>query len=77
MNVILLDNFIFGSIKVLPLIVVSYGAILTTKFIFAIIRKHTINEGFWVTGVLIPLIIPIDVPLWRLAFATILCCYCR
>ena len=70
-NVPLMDNFIFGAIKVLPLIIVSYGARLTTEFIFAIIRKHTINEGFLVSGMLIPLIMPIDVPLWMLAVATI------
>lgn len=70
-NVSLMDNFIFGAIKVLPLILVSYGAGLTTEFIFAIIRKHTINEGFLVSGMLIPLIMPIDVPLWMLALATI------
>jgi len=65
------DNFIFGAFKVLPLVIVSYGAGLTTEFIFAIIRKHTINEGFLVTGMLIPLIMPVDVPLWMLAIATI------
>ncbi|GIZ08512.1 NADH:ubiquinone reductase (Na(+)-transporting) subunit B [Flavobacterium sp. UMI-01] len=67
----LLDNFIYGGIKVLPLILVSYGAGLTTEFVFAIIRKHTINEGFLVSGMLIPLIMPIDIPLWMLAVATI------
>lgn len=71
MDVSFFDNFIFGAIKVLPLIVVSYGAGLTTEFIFAIIRKHTINEGFLVSGILIPLTMPVDVPLWMLAFATI------
>lgn len=71
MNLPLMDNFIFGAIKVLPLILVSYGAGLTTEFIFAIISKHTINEGFLVSGMLIPLIMPIDVPLWMLAVATI------
>ncbi|NGY37016.1 NADH:ubiquinone reductase (Na(+)-transporting) subunit B [Flavobacterium sp. XN-5] len=70
-DVSLIDNFIYGAIKVLPLILVSYGAGLTTEFIFAIIRKHTINEGFLVSGMLIPLIMPIDVPLWMLAIATI------
>jgi Na+-transporting NADH:ubiquinone oxidoreductase subunit B len=70
-DISLMDNFIFGAIKVLPLILVSYGAGLTTEFIFAIIRKHTINEGFLVSGMLIPLIMPIDVPLWMLAIATI------
>ncbi|UQD56507.1 NADH:ubiquinone reductase (Na(+)-transporting) subunit B [Flavobacterium sp. K5-23] len=67
----LLDNFVFGSIKVVPLVLVSYGAGLSTEFIFAIIRKHTINEGFLVSGMLIPLIMPIDVPLWMVAVSTI------
>lgn len=71
MNVSVMDNFIFGAIKVLPLILVSYGAGLATEFVFAIIRKHTINEGFLVSGMLIPLIMPIEVPLWMLAVATI------
>lgn len=65
------DNFIFGFIKVLPLIVVSYGAGLSAEFIFAIIRKHTINEGFLVSGMLIPLVMPVDVPLWMVAVSTI------
>ncbi|MFL9829574.1 NADH:ubiquinone reductase (Na(+)-transporting) subunit B [Flavobacterium sp. ST-87] len=70
-NVSLMDNFIFGAVKVLPLILVSYGAGLTTEFIFAIIRKHKINEGFLVSGMLIPLIMPVEVPLWMLAVATV------
>jgi Na+-transporting NADH:ubiquinone oxidoreductase subunit B len=65
------DNFIFGAIRVLPIVIVSYGAGLTTEFIFAIIRKHTINEGFLVSGMLIPLIMPVDVPLWMVAISTI------
>ncbi|MNX53161.1 Na(+)-translocating NADH-quinone reductase subunit B [compost metagenome] len=65
------DNFIFGLFKVLPLIIVSYGAGLSAEFIFAIIRKHTINEGFLVSGMLIPLIMPVDVPLWMVAISTI------
>ncbi|MGM8362644.1 NADH:ubiquinone reductase (Na(+)-transporting) subunit B [Flavobacterium sp. ARAG 55.4] len=70
-NVSLMDNFIFGAVKVLPLILVSYGAGLTTEFIFAIIRKHKINEGFLVSGMLIPLIMPVEVPLWMLGVATV------
>jgi Na+-transporting NADH:ubiquinone oxidoreductase subunit B len=65
------DNFIFGAIKVLPLVMVSYGAGLSAEFIFAIIRKHTINEGFLVSGMLIPLVMPVDVPLWMVAISTI------
>lgn len=71
MNSSVTDNFIFGLIKVLPLIIVSYAAGLSTEFIFAIIRKHTINEGFLVSGMLIPLIMPVDVPLWMVAVSTI------
>lgn len=67
----IVDNFIFGAFKVLPLIVVSYGAGLTVEFIFAILRNHTINEGFLVSGMLIPLVMPVDVPLWMVAVSTI------
>ncbi len=70
-NASLIDNFIFGAIKVMPIVIVSYGAGLTVEFIFAIIRKHTINEGFLVSGMLIPLVMPVDVPLWMVAVSTI------
>ena len=66
-----MDNFIFGAKKVIPIVITSYVAGLTTEFIFAIIRKHTINEGFLVSGMLIPLVMPVDVPLWMVAVATI------
>jgi Na+-transporting NADH:ubiquinone oxidoreductase subunit B len=71
MDVSIMDNFIFGAIKVLPIVVVSYGAGLTAEFIFAIIKKHTINEGFLVSGMLIPLVMPVDVPLWMVSVSTI------
>ncbi len=67
----LIDNFVYGAIKVMPLVIVSYGAGLTVEFIFAIIKKHTINEGFLVSGMLIPLVMPVDVPLWMVAVSTI------
>ncbi len=67
----LIDNFIFGAIKVMPIVIVSYGSGLGVEFIFAIIRKHTINEGFLVSGMLIPLVMPVDVPLWMVAVSTI------
>lgn len=67
----LLNNFLFGAKKVIPIVITSYVAGLTTEFIFAIIRKHTINEGFLVSGMLIPLVMPVDVPLWMVAVATI------
>jgi Na+-transporting NADH:ubiquinone oxidoreductase subunit B len=55
----------------LPIVIVSYVTGLTLEFIFAIIRKHKVNEGFLVTGILIPLVMPVDVPLWMVAVATI------
>lgn len=63
-------NFWYGFLRVLPLIVVSYAVGLGTEFVFAQIRGHEINEGFLVSGILIPLIVPIDVPLWMLAVST-------
>jgi Na+-transporting NADH:ubiquinone oxidoreductase subunit B len=66
----ILQNFWFGFLKILPLVIVSYGVGLGIEFIAAQIRGHEINEGFLVTGLLIPLIMPIDVPLWMLALAT-------
>lgn len=64
------DNFLFGAIKVIPLIAVSYIVGLGIEFIFAQYRGHEVNEGFLVSGMLIPMIMPIDVPLWMLAVAT-------
>lgn len=61
------DAFAHGAIKVLPMIIVSYIVGLTIEFIFAIYRGHEVNEGFLVTGILIPMIMPIDLPLWMLA----------
>jgi Na+-transporting NADH:ubiquinone oxidoreductase subunit B len=65
-----MQNFWFGFLKILPLIVVSYVVGLGIEFIAAQIRGHEINEGFLVTGMLIPLIVPVDIPLWMLALAT-------
>ena len=56
-------------IRLLPLIIVSYGVGLGIEFAAAQIRGHEINEGYLVTGLLIPLIMPIDIPLWMLALA--------
>ena len=57
-------KIIAGLKVVLPLIVVSYGVGLTIEFIFGIIRGHSLHEGFLVSGLLIPLVMPADVPLW-------------
>lgn len=66
----ILDNFIFGAIKVIPLIAVSYITGLGIEFIFAQYRGHEVNEGFLVSGMLIPMIVPVDIPLWMLSVAT-------
>lgn len=65
------DNFWVGIIKVLPLVVVSYAVGLLVEFIFAVIKGHEVEEGYLVTGMLVPLIVPIDTPLWMLAVAVI------
>lgn len=65
------DKFIYGAIQVLPIVIVSYAAGLGVEFIFAAVKKHAIHEGFLVSGMLIPLIMPVDVPLWMVAVATI------
>lgn len=65
------DYFLHGAIKVFPIVVVSYVSGLAVEFAFAQIRRHEVNEGFLVTGMLIPLISPVDVPLWMISLATI------
>ena len=60
----------FGLAKVLPVIVVSYVTGLAIEFTFAQIRHHEVNEGFLVTGLLIPMVLPPDIPLWMVALAT-------
>jgi Na+-transporting NADH:ubiquinone oxidoreductase subunit B len=70
MDASFMDMVLFGLGKVLPLIVVSYAVGLGVEFIFCIIKKHQMNEGFLVSGMLIPLIMPMDVPLWMVAVAT-------
>jgi Na+-transporting NADH:ubiquinone oxidoreductase subunit B len=63
------DNLVIGIWKVLPLVVVSYGVGLLIEFIFAVIKGHEVEEGYLVTGMLVPLIVPVDLPLWMLAVA--------
>ncbi|HBH05193.1 MAG TPA: NADH:ubiquinone reductase (Na(+)-transporting) subunit B [Flavobacteriales bacterium] len=60
-----------GLYRVLPIVVVSYASGLGVEFIFSIIRRHPVNEGFLVSGMLIPLIVPPTIPLWQVALATI------
>ncbi|MEX0275361.1 MAG: NADH:ubiquinone reductase (Na(+)-transporting) subunit B [Flavobacteriaceae bacterium] len=65
------DNFWIGIQKILPLLIVSYGVGLLIEFIFAVIKGHEVEEGYLVTGMLVPLIVPVDTPLWMLAVAVI------
>ncbi len=63
-------TFAFGLLAVLPYIIVSYVVGLGIEFTVAQWKKEEIQEGFLVTGFLIPLIVPIDTPLWMVAIAT-------
>ncbi|WP_167596401.1 NADH:ubiquinone reductase (Na(+)-transporting) subunit B [Leeuwenhoekiella sp. ZYFB001] len=65
------DNFTMGAITVLPLVIVSYAVGLAVEFVFAVIKGHEVEEGYLVTGMLVPLIVPVDIPLWMLAVAVI------
>jgi Na+-transporting NADH:ubiquinone oxidoreductase subunit B len=65
------DKAIIGLQLVLPIVIVAYAAGGLVEAVFAVIRKHPINEGFLVTGMLIPLVVPATTPLWQVALATI------
>lgn len=65
-----LDQVLFGAIKVLPIVVASYVTGLGIEFAFCIYKGHSIEEGFLVTGMLIPLIVPADTPIWMVVVAT-------
>ncbi|MEG3657859.1 NADH:ubiquinone reductase (Na(+)-transporting) subunit B [Arenibacter palladensis] len=70
-NFLTWDNFIMGAWTVLPLVIVSYAVGLAVEFLFAVIKGHEVEEGYLVTGMLVPLIVPIDTPLWMLAVAVV------
>lgn len=70
-NFLTFDNFWIGALTVLPLVVVSYGVGLAVEFVFAVIKGHEVEEGYLVTGMLVPLIVPVDTPLWMLAVAVV------
>ncbi len=65
-----IEAFIHGSWKIMPMIVVSYIVGLSIEFGFAIYRGHEVNEGYLVTGLLIPMIMPVDIPLWMVGLST-------
>ena len=68
-NFLTFDNFWMGALTILPLVIVSYGVGLAIEFLFAVIKGHEVEEGYLVTGMLVPLIVPVDTPLWMLAVA--------
>lgn len=65
-----INQFMFGVIQVMPIVIVSYGTGLAIEFMFAQLRGHQVNEGFLVTGMLIPLTLPPDIPLWMVSVGT-------
>ncbi|WP_417887797.1 NADH:ubiquinone reductase (Na(+)-transporting) subunit B [Zunongwangia sp.] len=66
-----MDAFLEGASKIVPMIIVSYVVGLGIEFVFAIFRGHDVNEGYLVTGLLIPMIMPIDIPLWMVALSVV------
>ncbi len=66
-----LANFLLGATKLIPLLLVSYVVGLGIEVFFATINNHEVEEGYFVTGMLIPLIVPVDTPLWMLAVAIV------
>jgi len=65
-----LTAFFYGLVRILPMVCVSYIVGLAIEFYFAQIRGHDINEGFLVSGLLIPMIMPVSTPLWMVGLAT-------
>ena len=64
------EMFIYGFLAVLPKIIVSYVVGLGIEFVVAQWKNEEIQEGFLVSGLLIPMIVPVGCPLWILAIAT-------
>lgn len=62
--------FFYGLVRILPMVAVSYIVGLAIEFYFAQIRDHEINEGFLVSGLLIPMVMPVSTPLWMVGLAT-------
>jgi Na+-transporting NADH:ubiquinone oxidoreductase subunit B len=67
----MLDKFVVGLWRTVPIIVVSYAVGLGTEFAFCVIRQHPVEEGFLVSGLLIPLVMPPTIPLWQVGMATV------
>lgn len=66
-----IDKMLIGALKVIPILMVSYMVGLGVEFTICVIRNHPVNEGYLVTGMLIPLVMPATIPLWQVALATV------
>ena len=62
--------FFYGLLRILPMIAVSYIVGLGIEFTVAQWRGHEVNEGFLVSGLLIPLVMPVSTPLWMVGLGT-------
>lgn len=69
----IIDNLVFGAEKIIPILAVSYTVGLGVEFIFAVKRGHSLSEGYLVTGLLIPLTLPVTIPLWMVALSAVFC----
>jgi Na+-transporting NADH:ubiquinone oxidoreductase subunit B len=67
----LLGCALLGALYVLPVYAVAMAAGIGIELVFAVVRRHEVSEGFFVTGALIPLILPPTIPLWQVALATV------
>ncbi len=65
-----LTAFFYGLVRILPMVCVSYIVGLAIEFYFAQVRGHEVNEGFLVSGLLIPMIMPVSTPLWMVGLGT-------
>ncbi|QZT39049.1 NADH:ubiquinone reductase (Na(+)-transporting) subunit B [Halosquirtibacter xylanolyticus] len=72
-----METFFYGFLRVLPAIIVSYGVGLGVEFVTAQLKGHEIHEGFLVSGLLIPMVMPVNTPLWMIAvsvaFSVVFC----
>jgi len=64
------DNLLFGAVYFIPVYVVTMVVGIGWEMVFAVVRGHEVNEGFFVTGLLLPLTLPASIPLWQVALAT-------
>ena len=64
------NAFLYGLVRFLPMLATSYAVGLAIEFVAAQLRGHEVNEGFLVSGFIIPLIMPVSTPLWMIGLGT-------